>query len=279
MAKHFMFRLFRFNEKMKKMIVESINIYPIKGMKGTKVKSAVTLERGFENDRRYMLIDKNNTFISQRSHPILALIHPEILNGKIRISYNEKSFSFLLTQTGEEIVEVSLFENMVSGTLVSKEIDEHFSMMLNDNVRLIKMNENNVRNKKLIKGPASTEVSYADGYPYLITGTASLDQLNVKLDQPVLMDRFRPNIVVGTQVEHEEDNWDSIQIGNAKMMIIKPCARCPVVTINQQTAGKSKDTLKTLATYRKKDNKVFFGANAISLGNSQISVGDEVFAL
>ena len=261
------------------MIVESIIIYPIKGMKGTKVKSAVTLERGFENDRRYMLIDKNNTFISQRSHPILSLIYPEILNGEIRITYKELSFSFPLTQTGEEIVEAALFENIVSGTLVSKEIDEQLSMMLNDKVRLLKMNENNIRNKKLIKGPASTEVSFADGYPYLIAGTASLDLLNQKLDQPALMDRFRPNIVVDTQVAHEEDDWESIQMGNAMMMVIKSCARCPVVTINQQTAKKSKSTLKTLATYRKKDNKVFFGANAISLGNGQINVGDEVVAL
>jgi uncharacterized protein YcbX len=248
-------------------------------MKGTEVKSAVTLERGFENDRRYMLIDKNNTFISQRSHPILALIYPELLDGKMKISYNGKSFSFPLSQTGEEIVEAALFENIVSGTVVSKEIDKQFSEMLNDNVRLLKMNEKNVRNKKLIKGPTSTEVSFADGYPYLITGTASLHKLNEKLEQPVLMDRFRPNIVISTQVEHEEDNWESIQIGRAKLMVIKPCARCPVVTINQQTAVKSKDTLKTLATYRKKDNKVFFGANAISQGNSQISVGDEVVAL
>ena len=248
-------------------------------MKGTEVETAATLERGFENDRRYMLIDRNNTFISQRSHPILALICPEILNGEVLISYSEEHFSFSLTETTEEIVDARLFENIVSGTLVSEEVDEQFSKMLNDNVRLIKMNESNVRNKKLIKGPASTEVSFADGYPYLIAGAASLDQLNEKLDQSVLMDRFRPNIVVSTQLPHEEDKWESIQIGNAKMMVIKPCARCPVVTIDQQTAGKSKDTLKTLATYRKKDNKVFFGVNAISLGNSQISVGDEVVAL
>jgi uncharacterized protein YcbX len=274
-----MFRFFRYNSNLKPMIVKSIIIYPIKGMKGTEVKSAVNLERGFENDRRYMLIDKNNTFISQRSHPILALVHPEIITGQIRISYCDVSFSFPLTQTKEEIVEATLFDNIVNGTLVSKALDEQFSKILNDDVRLIKMNENNVRNKKLIKGPASAEVSFADGYPYLIAGSASLDQLNEKLDNPVLMDRFRPNIVVETLVPHEEDNWESIQIGSAKMMVIKPCARCPVVTINQQTAEKSKDTLKTLSTYRKKENKVFFGANAISLGNSQISVGDEVVAL
>ena len=248
-------------------------------MKGTEVKSAVTLERGFENDRRYMLMDSNNTFISQRSHPKLALIHPEIIDEKIVISYNESSFSFPLSQTKDEAVYATLFENEISGTLISGQVDEYLSELLHDDVRIIKMEERNVRDKKLIKGPASTEVSFADGYPYLIAGSASLECLNEKIGEPVLMDRFRPNIVVETQVPHEEDNWESIQIGNAMMMVIKPCARCPVVTINQQNAVKSKDTLKTLSTYRKKDNKVFFGANAISLGDSQISAGDEVVAL
>ena len=261
------------------MVIKSVTIYPIKGMRGTEVQSAITLERGFENDRRYMLIDKTNTFISQRSHPLLALIHPEIKNSHITISFKEANFSFSLTQSTNVAIAARLFENVVSGTLVSAEVDEYFSKLLNDEVRLIKMNDSDIRNKKLIKGPESTQVSFADGYPYLIAGTASLDQLNKKLDQPVLMDRFRPNIVVETEMAHEEDNWESIKIGTAKMMVIKTCARCPVVTINQQTAEKSKDTLKTLATYRRKDNKVFFGANAISLGNSRISVGDEVVAL
>ncbi len=248
-------------------------------MKGTEVQSALTLERGFENDRRYMLIDKTNNFISQRSHPLLALIHPEIKNGHITISYHEASFSFPLSQFTDVVIDATLFENVVSGTHVSTEVDRYFSKLLDDEVRLIKMNGNNIRNKKLVKGPESTQVSFADGYPYLITGTASLDQLNERLDQPVLMDRFRPNIVVKTEVPHEEDSWESINIGTAEMLVIKPCARCPVVTINQQTAEKSKDTLKALANYRKKDNKVFFGVNAVSLGGSRISVGDEVVAL
>lgn len=261
------------------MIVTSIIIYPIKGMKGTSLDSCYTLGRGFENDRRYMLIDRNNKFISQRSHSILALIHPRIVNEEIQVIYQDQSFSFPLALTPKEIVDISLFEHTIQGRLVSKKVDKQFSKLVNDEVRLVKMTDDIDRTKKLIKGPDSTTVSFADGYPYLIAGTASINQLNTKMDQSVLMDRFRPNIIVETKVPHEEDEWESIQIGKAKMMIIKPCARCPVVTINQQTGEKNKDTLKVLSTYRKKDNKVYFGANAISLGNNNISVGDTVVAL
>ena len=262
------------------MVVKSIIIYPIKGMQGTSLASCNVLERGFENDRRYMLIDRNDNFVSQRSHPILALIRPQIIDDEIRILFKSNVvLSFPLSLSSGRVVEATLFENTVQGTLVSDEVSNQLSNLIDDEVRLIKMTNEITRNKKLIKGPASTEVSFADGYPYLIAGTASLNQLNQKMDHSVMMDRFRPNIVVETNVPHEEDEWESIQIGNAKLMIIKPCARCQVITINQQTAVKSKETLKVLSSYRKKDNKVFFGANAISLGDSHISVEDTVVAL
>lgn len=261
------------------MIVKSILIYPIKGMKGVAMDSCATLAEGFENDRRYMLVDRNNNFISQRSHSKLALITAEVVQEQIQITYNDSKFSFSIHEYSGDVIDVTLFDNVVSGTIVSENVSGLFSDMLDDDVRLVKMPNDNRRFKKLIKGPEKTKVSFADGYPYLIAGTASLNQLNEKLDNSVLMDRFRPNIVIETEVPHEEDNWESIQIGGAQMMVIKPCARCPVVTINQQTAIKTKDTLKALSTYRKKENKVYFGANAISLGNSQINVGDSVVTL
>ena len=261
------------------MIVKSIIIYPIKGMRGVELDSCATLDRGFENDRRYMLVDKNNKFISQRSHSKLALITAQIVDEKMHITYNDSMFSFSIQEYSDEVIDATLFDNVVSGTIVSENVSRKFSEMLEDDVRLVKMTTENIRIKKLIKGPEKTNVSFADGYPYLIAGTASLNQLNEKLDGSVLMDRFRPNIVIETEVPHEEDNWESIQIGNAKMLVIKPCARCPVVTINQQTADKTKDTLKVLSTYRKKDNKVYFGVNAISLENSHINVGDSVVTL
>lgn len=248
-------------------------------MKGSLMKTAKLYGRGFENDRRYMLIDANNTFVSQRNHPILTQVTPVVEGNKITVKSKKDSFSFSLDQHTSKVVDISLFENIIQGTLVSDEVDVRFSEIIGTSVRLVKMMESDVRNKKLIRGPESTEVSFADGYPYLIAGTASLDNLNGRLDEPVLMDRFRPNIVVETKMAHEEDTWETIRIGNAEMMVIKPCARCQVVTIDQESGERAKEPLKTLAKYRKISNKVYFGANAISLRDGTISIGDEVVSL
>ena len=159
---------------------------------------------------------------------------------------------------------------------MSNEANGWFSDNLQENVRLVKMEAKDIRFKKLVKGPEKVKVSFADGYPYLILGTASLEKLNEKISEPVKMNRFRPNIVLETRNAHEEDDWESIEIGGASFMVIKACARCPVVTVDQSSGEKSKEPLKTLATYRRKDNMVYFGANAISLDNTVINIGDKV---
>ena len=261
------------------MYVKSIIIYPIKGCKGIEVDSCVALERGFENDRRYMLVDRNNKFVSQRSHPQLALITIKIVNEHIEVVYNQSSFSFDMSAQMDQVIDIALFDNTVQGTIVSEEVNDQFTSMLGDQMRLVKMTTEDMRHKKLIKGPDQTEVSFADGYPYLIAGTESLNQLNSKLDAPVMMDRFRPNIIIETDVPHIEDSWESVKIGSVDMMVIKPCARCPVVTIDQQTSEKSKHTLKVLSSYRKKDNMVYFGANVIQLKAGTIQKGDKVVVL
>ena len=141
------------------------------------------------------------------------------------------------------------------------------------------MGKKNVRYKKLIRGPEQVEVSLADGYPYLILGSESLDFLNSKLDQTIGYDRFRANIIVDTTEPHIEDSWTDVVIGKARFLIVKPCARCNVVTIDQHSGVKSTEPLKTLATYRRKEGKVYFGANAISRRDSHVHIGDEVVVL
>lgn len=259
--------------------VVSIHIYPIKGMQGVAVSSGITLERGLQNDRRYMLVDKKNTFISQRSHPQLVFFFPRISDDRIHVSYKEDSIEIDLSTSKDKTVEATLFDKTVRGTEVSEEANQWFSQRLGEEVRLIKMNPGDVRYKKLIRGPERVEVSFADGYPYLIVGTASLDLLNSKLENSLAMHRFRPNIVVQTEEAHIEDSWKEIRIGGVEFSVIKACARCPVVTVDQETAVRSKEPLKTLATYRKMDNKVYFGANAISLKEGSIHIGDEVVVL
>lgn len=260
------------------MKIASLYLYPIKGMKGVSVNLAHAEARGFENDRRYMLIDSKRQFISQRTHPILTQITPEVHTSTMIVSFHGQTNPLLfdLAASTDSVVTAQLFEHLVPGRLVSSIADRWFSEVLGEEVSLIQMTVDEIRSKKLVKGPEQTEVSYADGYPYLIVGTESLNQLNGKLTDPVQMDRFRPNIVVDTTHAHEEDSWSTVEIGGARFMVIKPCARCPVVTIDQSTGIRSKSVLKTLASYRKIDNKVYFGANSICLQDGIVRVGDDV---
>ena len=132
------------------------------------------------------------------------------------------------------------------------------------------------RKKRLYRPPYMTSVSFADGYPYLILGSASMHHLNDQLDTPLDINRFRANLIVETEIPHEEDNWKEISVNNQSLVMIKPCARCIMTTINQDTAEKGKEPLSTLSKYRGSNNKILFGMNAISITQGIIRVGDEV---
>jgi hypothetical protein len=248
-------------------------------MQGISVKSAKVLERGFEHDRRYMLIDEHGTFISQRTHPILVFFKTEIFKELLIVKYKNKSIQVPLSTSLPNTINTTIFENIVQATEVSKDLNNWFSSILNQDVRLVKMSTENVRHKKLIKGPEKVEVSFADGYPYLCLGTASLNHLNSLMDKSIEMNRFRANIILETIEPHIEDTWEKIVVGDVNFHVIKPCARCQVITIDQSTSERSKEPLKSLSTYRKKDKKIYFGVNAICLEEGIIHIEDEIVVL
>jgi len=261
------------------MEIKQLFIYPIKGLAGISIPSANVLKEGFENDRRWMLVDDKNNFISQRTDSRLALFETVIKEDVITIKYNGSKISFSLSANEKKSFKVKVWDDEVNALEVSSEVSKWFSTHLEREVKLIKKTPSAIRIKKLIKGPEQTNVSFADGYPYLIIGTQSLDSLNEKLEDKININRFRANIIVKTTVPHAEDNWDKISIGDVVLEIIKPCARCQVINIDQSSAGKSKEPLKTLSTYRSLENKIYFGANSIALKNGVIRVGDLISKL
>lgn len=121
--------------------------------------------------------------------------------------------------------------------------------------------------------------SFSDGYPFLIIGQSSLDELNSKLSEPLPINRFRPNIVFTAGEPHAEDSWQHITINGIEFFGVKTCARCVVTTINQQTAVAGNEPLKTLAAYRTVNNKVKFGMNLLHKGTGTIKVGDTITVL
>jgi hypothetical protein len=118
--------------------------------------------------------------------------------------------------------------------------------------------------------------SFSDGYPVLLIGQASLDDLNGRLDQPVPMNRFRPNIVFSGGTPYQEDGMKHFKVDGLDFFGVKPCGRCVMTTINQDTGSVGQEPLKTLSLYRTANNKVNFGQNVLHTGFGRIKVGDEI---
>lgn len=260
------------------MTIKELIIYPVKGLKGINVESANLTVRGFEHDRRYMLIDESGYFLSQRSHPELATFHTQLTaEGHLIVSVGEYKLVVTQDDITDRVVEAGIFEHLFPVHLLSEKINNWWTQLLGISVNMVAQTQSDTRIKYYIGDGDKTELSLADGYPYLIAGTASLSQLNDKLTVPLPLDRFRANIIVYTEEPHVEDTWKYINVGdNEKMYVVKPCARCQVITIDQSTGAKGKEPLVTLAKYRKEGNKINFGANAIALTTGSISVGDVI---
>ncbi len=122
-------------------------------------------------------------------------------------------------------------------------------------------------------------MSLADGFPLLLVSQASLADLNSRLERPLLMDRFRPNLVVSGCEPFAEDSWKLVRVGELTLRVVKPCARCVITTVDQATAAKGKEPLRTLATFRKHGTKVLFGQNLIHDGTGTLRAGDTVEVL
>ncbi len=247
-------------------------------MPAISLNSAKVLAAGLEFDRRWMLIDENGVFISQRNTPLLSqftiaqnengfLIQYPPLNNSLQIPFTSYGIS----------MNVRVWDDNFSASHYATYADEWFSEILGINCNLVCMQANSLRLIEAKYNSGSEPVSFADGFPILMIGEESLKDLNNKLDHPILMDRFRPNIVFEGGAPYYEDEIAAFGIGSNQFMAVKPCARCQVTTINQQSGEMGKEPLKTLATYRMKNNKIMFGQNVIpKTENGFISVGDEL---
>ncbi|TDK49968.1 MOSC domain-containing protein [Algoriphagus formosus] len=264
------------------MVVQDIFIYPIKSLGGIRLDQAEVEEKGFKYDRRWMLIDSEGLFVSQRTYPKLALLGVELTFEGLLVYQKKRQYdSILIPYTlapGEE-VSVVVWDDTMKARLLAEQYDQWFSEFLDKEVRLVIMPESTRRAVSPKYAVNAEAVSFADGMPYLLIGQESLEDLNRRLEQPVPMDRFRPNIVFSGGEAFKEDSLQKIQIGEVAFQIVKPCARCVMTTVNQNTAETSKEPLKTLASYRTVGNKVLFGQNMVALGEGVVRIGDKIEVL
>ncbi|RKR09559.1 hypothetical protein C8C83_1198 [Flavobacterium sp. 90] len=257
-------------------VVKEIYIYPIKSLAGISCKNAFAEEMGFENDRRWMLIDADNQMITQREHRIMSQFYPQISDGKISITFQDQKHEFSIDEHLDNSIKVNVWDDQSEVIEVNSATSKWFSEHLGFECKLVKIIKNGDRKHESSRLKETFNVSLADGYPYLMIGSESLDFLNEKLTDKITILRFRPNIVISSQNPHEEDDFDTFKIGEVQFKNIKPCGRCIMVNNDPENGKLKKEPLKTLSKYRNVNNSVLFGTNIVSLNSGIISVGDEL---
>jgi uncharacterized protein len=267
--------------------LSEIYIYPIKSLGGIRLDVSNITTRGLENDRRFMLVDENGRFLSQREYPQLAIFQTEIEAAFLKITNKKNgstlkiSLQYSLNHKVTQSLNVQIWDDETSAIEVSSEASNWFTQALDIPTRLVYMHEESQRKTDAQYSLNGEEItSFSDGYPILIIGQSSLDDLNNRLENPVNINRFRPNFVFTNGEPFEEDAWHEFTVGNVRFFGVKPCARCIMTTIDQETGEKKgKEPLLTLNKYRKAGNKILFGQNVLISQLGTVSVGDDVTVL
>ena len=268
---------------MYKLTLTEIWIYPIKSLPGVRVSAGTVLQKGMRGDRRFMLIDAGNRFITQRNFPQLSQFDLVLKGNDVLVRKRHSDSPDQLTISGDpynkDTFQSVIWDDVVEVMEVSSSHSQWFSDALNVNCKLVYFPEPNGRRVDSNYVAEEHHVSLADGYPYLIIGRSSVRDLSNRVGRDIVMNRFRPNLVFEGGEPYEEDTWRNFKVGSVQFRGVKPCARCPIPTIDPETGIKGDEPLKTLATYRKVNGEVYFGQNVIANNNGEINEGDEIVLL
>jgi uncharacterized protein YcbX len=253
--------------------------YPVKSLGGIALTEADVTETGFRNDRRWMLIDENSRYITQREFSVMALLVPSINNNQLSIQHKHDpglSLHVPLEPLLKQFKKVTVWSDHCNAQLVSKEADEWFSDILHTRCQLVYMPDKAWRRVDGRYARNKEITTFTDGYPFLMISEESLADLNTRLEATLPMDRFRPSIVFNGAKPYEEDLFEHFNIGAVEFSGVKRCGRCMMTTIDQQTLATAKEPLKTLASYRFKNNKIYFGQYLLHHGEGVIATGAEI---
>ena len=251
--------------------LSELSIYPVKSCGQISLTEASLSPFGLHMDRRWMLIDEQGVMLTQRKFARMCLVQSHLNNNKLQV--NAPGMNQLTIQATDNLVEATVWEDNCQAYDCGDEAANWFSEFLDTPARLVYFPDSEIRQVDLTYAQQGDTTAFSDGFPYLLISQASLDDLNKRLDSPVEMKRFRPNLVVSGNEAFAEDQWKRIRIGSIDFRIVKPCSRCVIPSINPSTAEKSAEPVKTLASYRMRDNKIFFGQNVIAEGTGRVEVG------
>ncbi len=255
------------------MQISEINVYPVKSLCGSSVNEAVVCSYGLQNDRCWMLVDGEGKKLTQRECPRLALFTPQIDDGLLRMQVPGAADIEVPLDAGgwtDARLMVDLWGHEHMGIVAADSVNSALSSAVGLSCRLLSLTNS--------KSGTGNEASFHDDAPILIISQASLDELNRRLSTPLPMNRFRPSLVVAGSNAFEEDGWKRIAIGETEFCAVKLCVRCAITTVDQAVGEfRGPEPLKTLATFRRIEQNVAFGAYfRPERTGAKLQVGDEL---
>jgi uncharacterized protein YcbX len=261
--------------------ITGLNIYPVKSCRGIALKQARLTETGFEHDREWLVITPEGRFLTQRERPQLAQVETAIAGDQLVLRKpNGADLSLPLNLTGPER-EVTIWRDKAAAFDAGDEAATWLTDHLGKPARLVRFDKRHKRasDAKWTDGAEALN-QFSDGYPWLLISQGSLDELNRRMQNPLPMNRFRPNIVVDGLPPFGEDSVDEFVAGSVRLKVVKPCDRCVVTTTDQITGERTSDEpLKALKEFRFDKNLrgVLFGQNMILTGGlgNELKVGQQ----
>jgi hypothetical protein len=258
-------------------ILSQIYVYPVKSLGGFQVQQWPVDKTGLRYDRKWMLVDEQGQFLSQRRLPKMALIKTRIEQQQLLLSTSGYAdLAVALDSNTAEDVAVEIWGDQCLAKSAGREADDWLSRVLDAPCRLVYHPDDRVRQVDPDYALQTDETAYSDGFPFLIVSEASLQALNAAMQLQMGMNRFRPNLVASDCESYAEDSWREIEINDIGFRLPKPCSRCSVPSIDPETAIAGKEPLTTLSRLRQWQHKVYFGQNALHDSLGTLVVGSKI---
>lgn len=256
--------------------VSELSVYPVKSCRGINQTVSQVEAFGLQHDRRWMVVDQDGIMLTQRKLARLCLIQPELNETGLRLKYKDMDDLYITIPVKKETCLVKVWNDNCQAQDAGDAAAEWLSQILETKCRLVYFPDSEFRQVDLNYANSGDKTAFSDGFPLLLISEESLNDLNQRLDSPILMNRFRPNIVVKGGEAFAEDKWKKIRVNGIIYRIVKPCSRCVIPSINIDTAEREAEPTKTLVNYRKQGKKIYFGQNVIAEQSGRIDTGMQV---
>lgn len=260
-------------------VLTQLFIHPIKSTRGLSLTRATVEPLGLEDDRRWMLVRPDGSFITGREAPSLVRVSAIPSEGGLRLSAPEQpELRVPVPPAGAERLDVTIWGDRCSAARAGEAADRWFSQYLGEPVHLVHVDARTERPVDPRYARPEDRVGFPDGFPLLLLSQASVDELNRRLPRPVTVEHFRPNLVVAGCEPFAEDSWKRLRVGTVELEVVKSCARCVFTTMDPLTGVKARDgePLRTLSGFRRRDGKVLFGQNVLVRRPGTLQVGAPV---